>query len=398
MVLRFLGEGHAGDARSERSRALDRSQDGIALPTVRRLVSLGIYFYGNAGNPVTGFVDPLGNAYSQWGSSDQTLEGFFDLAGLQFPDGTRGGQYQLSVEALDPLWAAGVEPYVQSQVVPSGTLAPIVVSLTAGGDIAQDLAMSRTAKPVPAWAASETWSAPAAIPAGGDWVGSLSGYGNVSYFSLPAQSNRTLSVSVTALDENGNAGIGKTQPVIGMWAASDPPGAPPPAFTPSSFNSAVFGETRLDARILTSTSFLVGSPICEGMVAPTITTTRMCFMPTECRRRASARVAARLQCRAWASRAGLTARYLGPTTCRGCVDLYLQANHDATLASWRGLHFCYGTLACNAICGAGKGPRIDDSTFGQGKRPSGHGSFALGHLRCVKRTFNNLHEGSITYR
>jgi len=218
----------------------------------------GFRFTGNAGNPITGFLDALGNAYSQWGSSDQTMEGFFDLAGLQFPDGTRGGQYQLTVEALDHLWAAGVEPYVQSQVAPSGTLTPIVVSLTANGDIAQDIVMSRTAQPVPPWAASETWSAPAAIPQGGDWVGSLSGYGNVSYFSLPAQSNRTLSVSVTALDENGNAGIGKPQPVIGMWAASDPSGTPPPAFTPSSFNSTVFGETRLDAQIFISTSFLVG--------------------------------------------------------------------------------------------------------------------------------------------
>lgn len=230
------------------------------LPSRRYAASSvsGFLFTGNAGNPVTGFLDALGNAYSQWGSGDQSLEGFFDLAGLQFPDGTRGGQYQLTVEALDPLWAAGVESYVQAQVAPSGTFTPLVIGLTANGDIAQDIVMSRTAKPVPPWAASETWNAPAAIPPGGDWVGSLNGYGNVSYFSLPAQSNRTLSVSVTALDENGNAGTGKAQPVIGMWAASDPPGTPPPAFTPSAFNSTVFGETRLDAQVLISTSFLVG--------------------------------------------------------------------------------------------------------------------------------------------
>jgi hypothetical protein len=218
----------------------------------------GFLFSGNAGNPITGFVDPLGIAFSQWGSSDQSVEGFFDLAGLQFPGGGGSGQYQLSVEGLDPLWAAGVAPYLQSQVAPSGALAPILVNVATGVDVAQDIVMTRSAQPVPPWAASETWSAPAVVPPGGDWVGSLSGYGNVSYFSLPAQANRTLSVAVTALDEAGNASVGKAQPVIGMWASSDPPGTPPPAFTPSSFNSVVFGETRLDAQIFTSTGFLVG--------------------------------------------------------------------------------------------------------------------------------------------
>src|SRR5258707_2130684 len=45
----------------------------------------GFLFTGNAGNPVTGFNDPLGNSFSQFGSNDPSLEGFFDLAGLPFP-------------------------------------------------------------------------------------------------------------------------------------------------------------------------------------------------------------------------------------------------------------------------------------------------------------------------
>ena len=230
------------------------------LPSRRYAASSvsGFLFTGDAGNPVTGFFDALGNPSSQWGSSDQTLEGFYDLAGLQVPDGVRVGQYQLTVEPLDPLWSEGVGPYAPFQVVPSGTLQPILVNVIIGRDVAQDLVMSRSALPAPQWAASETWSAPAAIPAGGDWVGSLGAYGSVSYFSLPAQADGTLSVAVTALDESGKASIGKTQPVVGMWDASDPEGTPAPAFTPSSFNSTVFGETRLDAQIFTSTKFLIG--------------------------------------------------------------------------------------------------------------------------------------------
>ena len=75
---------------------------------------------------------------------------------------------------------------------------------------------------------------------------------------LRAQTNRTLSVSVTALDEAGQASQLKAQPVIGMWAASDPDGSVPGAFTHSPFSQVPFGLTRLDANILTSSNFLIG--------------------------------------------------------------------------------------------------------------------------------------------
>ncbi len=218
----------------------------------------GFLFTGNAGNPVTGFNDPLGNAFSQFGSSDASLEGFFDLAGLPLPGGAASGQYQLSVESLDPTLATGVGPYAPYQVALSGVSSPIVVTVAPGVDVPQDILMFGSTQPVMPWAASETWSAPAPVPAGGDWIGSLSGYGNVGYFSLPAQSNRTLSIAVTALDASGTASETKAAPVIGMWAFGDAQGTPPPALTTSPFNSASFALTRLDAQILSSTNFLIG--------------------------------------------------------------------------------------------------------------------------------------------
>jgi hypothetical protein len=42
-------------------------------------------FCGNAGNAVTGFNDSSGQPLNQFGSNDTTLEGFFDLGGLQIP-------------------------------------------------------------------------------------------------------------------------------------------------------------------------------------------------------------------------------------------------------------------------------------------------------------------------
>ncbi|MGA7301110.1 MAG: hypothetical protein WBX10_12445, partial [Candidatus Sulfotelmatobacter sp.] len=121
----------------------------------------GFLFTGNAGNPITGLVDSLGNAYSEFGSTNQTLEGFFDLAGLPIPNGEGTAQYQLSIEPLDPLWSSGVCPYEFAQVAPSGSFAPIIITVSAGGDFEQDIPMSGSALAVPPWSASETWAAPA---------------------------------------------------------------------------------------------------------------------------------------------------------------------------------------------------------------------------------------------
>jgi hypothetical protein len=218
----------------------------------------GFLFTGNAGNPITGLSDALGNPYSEFGSSDTTLEGFFDLGGLPIPNGGTTAQYQLSVEALDPLWSSGVYPYNPAQVAPSGTFQPVTVTVGAGGQFEQDVLTSGSAQPVPPWAASETWGAPAPVPSAGDWVGSLSGYGYVGYFLITVQANRTLSVAVTALDETSNPSQSKAEPVVGMWTLGDPQGTAPPALTAAPFNSATFGMSRLDAQVLNSNSFIIG--------------------------------------------------------------------------------------------------------------------------------------------
>ncbi len=218
----------------------------------------GFLFTGNAGNPVTGLDDPLGNPYSEFGSSDATLEGFFDLGGLPIPNGASTAQYQLSVEALDPVWSAGVCPYDPAQVAPSGTFLPFVVTVNAGGEVEQDVLMSNSAQPVAPWAANETWNAPAPVPAAGDWVGSLSGYGDVGYFLITAQANRTLSVAVTALDETSAPSESKAEPLVGMWTLGDPQGTAPPAFTAAPFNAETFATSRLDAQVLNSNSFIIG--------------------------------------------------------------------------------------------------------------------------------------------
>jgi hypothetical protein len=56
----------------------------------------GFLFTGNEGNPITGVDDAVGDPFAEWGSDRQTLEGYFDLAGLVLPNGG-SAQYQLTV-------------------------------------------------------------------------------------------------------------------------------------------------------------------------------------------------------------------------------------------------------------------------------------------------------------
>lgn len=62
----------------------------------------GFKFVGNAGNIVTGYLDANGLPFNRFGSSNPSLEGFFDLGQLMIPAGQTTVQYQLSVEPLDP--------------------------------------------------------------------------------------------------------------------------------------------------------------------------------------------------------------------------------------------------------------------------------------------------------
>ena len=108
------------------------------------------------------------------------------------------------------------------------------------------------------WFAPTSYAAPAALPTSGDWTGSLAGYGDADYFWFSGRADRTLSVEVTALDESSTPSTSKAQPVIGMWSLDDPGTFPAPANTPSAFNSAKLGVTRLDATFHATTNFRLG--------------------------------------------------------------------------------------------------------------------------------------------
>ncbi len=218
----------------------------------------GFSFCGNAGNIIDGYVDGNGLRYDRWGSNDPSLEGFFDLGQLMIPTGQSIAEYQLSVEALDPNWSLGVEPYAPTQVAPSGSFAPVVVTVTNGSTAERDILMlqSEIAQAHPG--SGSTYANPAALPAGGGWGSWISGYGSTDWFEFTAQANRTASVAVTALDETDQPTEIKLLPVIGIWQLSDQSGDPAPASTPSAFNTPTWGLTRLDAQFSTTDTYRVG--------------------------------------------------------------------------------------------------------------------------------------------
>jgi hypothetical protein len=218
----------------------------------------GFLFRGYAGNFINGFADRNGLRYDRWGSDDPSLEGFFDLRGLAVPDGQNIALYQLSVEALDANWSAGVEPYTFPQVPPSGQFAPVVVTVQPASDVERDILMLRSEVEGTHPGSGATYANPASLPQGGGWASWVSGYGDTEWFQLAARANRTASVSVTALDESGKPTEAKLLPVIGMWVLSDQGGGPAPASTPSAFNTFSFGMSRLDAQFFASDTFRLG--------------------------------------------------------------------------------------------------------------------------------------------
>jgi hypothetical protein len=215
----------------------------------------GFSFCGNAGNIIDGYLDGTGLRYDRWGSNDQSLEGYFNFPQLTIPTGQTIAEYQLTVEALDPAWSLGVVPYAPNQVTPSGSFAPVVVTITNAANVERDILMLQDEIAQTGPGAGSTYATPAPLPQGGSWGSWISGYGSTDWFEFTAQANRTASIAVIALDEASQPTETKLLPIIGIWELSDQSGDPAPAATSSAFNTAIAGLTRLDAQFTASEAY-----------------------------------------------------------------------------------------------------------------------------------------------
>jgi hypothetical protein len=206
----------------------------------------GAFFSGNHGNWVTGFNDASGNALSMWGSNEPALQGFFDLSGIPLPPGVDSANYQLTFESIDPLYinANSVGPYIQGQVAPSGTLAPVTVSNLSAGASQTVTVVASNSSPGTLNAAIGSESQPRPIPTAGLWCGRISAVGQTDWFTFPVRGNRIFTVVTQAINETGAPTDSKALPSIGVWDAFAPIGSTPVGAAPG-LNGNAPGETWL---------------------------------------------------------------------------------------------------------------------------------------------------------
>ena len=226
------------------ARPLDANGNLLYQYTVTAVT--GALFNGNHGNPVTGWDDASGNLLTNWGSNDPSLQGFFDLSGIPLPPGVTAANYQVTFEAIDPLYILenSVGPYNQGQVAPSGTLNAIsLANLSAGST--QTLTVTSASSAVGGYSdAIGTQAQPRAMPTGGLWCGRLNQVGQSDWFIFPVRGNRIFTVVTQALDETGAPTESKAMPSIGVWDAFDPVGATAVGAAPG-LNGDATGETWL---------------------------------------------------------------------------------------------------------------------------------------------------------
>lgn len=234
--------------------------DGV--PDVRYTATAvsGVFFQGNAGNPVTGTTDGAGNPLNRFGSDDPSLEGYFDLSGVSLPAGVTSAQYQLTFEVLNPLYtgSSSVGPYTTGQTAPSGTMPVIALgTLNAGSTTTQTVAVDDAADEMQS-GADGTEGSPANLPVTGEWTARITGYGHSGWFQWWAQGGREFTVEAQALDETGANSENKAQIVVGAWNGTDSVGVAPVTGTVQPFNGNVAGLTMLPVLTVADSEVRIG--------------------------------------------------------------------------------------------------------------------------------------------
>ncbi len=157
----------------------------------------------------------------------------------------------MTTEAVNPLYVGSysVGPYTANAVQPSGS------SITSQTGIYPSYAdyewmnftFSDAASSCPYAGGAGMEPDPDPVPATGWWSGLLCGWWQTgAWVGMTVQANRSMTVEVTAQDENGFASGQKAMPVIGVWNATDALGSlPSVAVATAAFNASSAGMTSL---------------------------------------------------------------------------------------------------------------------------------------------------------
>ncbi len=197
------------------------------------------------------FVAADTTALGSLGSTDATLAGFYSIAyiPIETVGDTPWQNMYFSTEAVNPLYSGtySLGPYTLGTVNPSGSAPqPVGTFVDSPGTVQSQGFAIVDAAGACGNGADGTASTPAEVAATGWWTGLLCGYGHASYGTVNVHPNRTFTMEVTALDEQGAATLTKAMPVIGLFAPTDAPGAVPSlGVTPAAFNSLTLATTSI---------------------------------------------------------------------------------------------------------------------------------------------------------
>jgi hypothetical protein len=203
----------------------------------------GYVFRGVNGNPVTG---PATSVLGSLGTESQDHEGWFNLLRIPMLPGS-WQQLIVETEAINPLYTGqyAVGPYMTNSVKPSGPDTTQTYGLFSSYTEAFFI-LARPNSAATCNTVGGTEAAPVTVVATGWWSGLLCLYGHTDWYSLNVKAKRSLTMEVTAEDEQGFATIAKTMPVIGVWNSTDPLGSlPGVAGAGNAFNGAATGTTTL---------------------------------------------------------------------------------------------------------------------------------------------------------
>lgn len=209
----------------------------------------GILFRHTEDNPVDG---PLTPSVTNMGTTLPQYEGYYEMANVPILAPQYDSQNVIvTTEPINPLYTGqyAVGPYAAGAVAPSGTT-PIgqgwFLNPNAHAEIDLPATIS-TNHPAPP--ASGTASSPVSTTPQGWWTACLCDYGRTEWSTLTVQANRTVTIEVTAQDEQGYTTAAKMMPVIGVWNVNDATGSLPTiAAAGTAFNGTAIGMTTLTAQ------------------------------------------------------------------------------------------------------------------------------------------------------
>ena len=188
------------------------------------------------------------SATANMGSSASSLEGSYDIYRTPIFGTDAWQNLVIYTQPINPLYVGpyAVGPYDSNVVAPSGSVLQQQYNVTQS--YGQAIMNFNIPDAAPGCLTTQDGieSSPVPAPSTGWWTGNLCTYGHSAWSTLSVQANRSLTLEVTALDENSFSTSSKSMPVLGVWNIGDATGTPPSlASTPNAFNSSFIGMTSL---------------------------------------------------------------------------------------------------------------------------------------------------------